>query len=251
MTVTKRINTGRGHWYKLDGKKALGVTTVLSDGIPKPALTSWAAREAATFAADNLDTLQALERDARIDLIKSSPWRDRDRAARRGTEVHTLAEQLLAGHEIDVPDELVGHVDAYMAFIREHRFTAEHVELVIGNRKHGYMGTLDAIGTISGRRWLVDIKTTRSGIYPEVALQLAAYRYAEFYLDPAGAEQPMPDVDAVAALWVRADGYDLVPLNAGIEAFRVFTHAIAIARFTKSENDQWVHDVVAPQGAVA
>src|SRR5690606_35587926 len=95
--VTKRIDTARSHWYKLDGEKVDGVTTVISNGIPKPALTNWAAKQAATFAADNLDTLTALDREARIDLVKGSPWRDRDAAARRGTEVHGLAERIVNG----------------------------------------------------------------------------------------------------------------------------------------------------------
>ncbi|NKV11056.1 hypothetical protein GS909_07910 [Rhodococcus hoagii] len=31
----------QGHWYKLDGEKADGVTTLLGNGIPKPALINW------------------------------------------------------------------------------------------------------------------------------------------------------------------------------------------------------------------
>src|SRR5690348_144937 len=108
MAVTKRIDTARGHWYKLDGDKVDGVTTVIGNGVPKPALMPWAAREVATFAADNLELLGQLERDARIDLLKGAHYRDRDKAARRGTEVHRLAERLIKDEEIDVPEELVG-----------------------------------------------------------------------------------------------------------------------------------------------
>lgn len=243
--VTKRVNSGRGHWYKLDGQKAPGVTTILGDGVPKPALTAWAAREVATFAADNLDTLGALDRDARIDLLRGAPWRDRDRAARRGTEVHRLAEQLVAGHEVTVPEELVGHVDAYVGFLDDWDVRAEHVELVVGHRRHRYMGSLDLIARLAdGRRWLLDLKTTRSGIYSEVALQLAAYRYAEFYLDDRGREQPMPEVDACGAVWVRADGYDLVPVDAGPRTFRTFLYVQQVAHFTTGES--LVGDVLTP-----
>ena len=39
------------------------------------------------------------------------------------------------------------------------------------------MGTFDLIADFNdGLRRLVDIKTTRSGIYPETTIQVAAYR---------------------------------------------------------------------------
>jgi hypothetical protein len=247
--VTKRIDGGRGHWYKLDGQKVDGVTTIIGDGVPKPALTSWAAREVATFAADNLDTLASLDRESRIDLLKGAPYRERDRAARRGTEVHGLAEKIIGGAEVDVPDELVGHVDAYLRFLEEWEPRNELVERVVGHRAHRWLGTLDMIADLNdGNRWLLDIKTTRSGVFGEVALQLAAYRHAEFYLDDHGAEQPMPTVDAAGVIWVRADGYDLVPVQAGPDIYRTFRYVQQVAHFTRSARDL-VGDVLTPGAA--
>jgi hypothetical protein len=247
--VTKRINSGRGHWYKLDGQKVDGVTTVLGDGIPKKALPNWAAREVATFAADNLDVISELERDAVIDLLKGAPWRDRDRAARRGTEVHQLAEQLAAGEEVTVPDELVGHVDSYLQFLDDWQPTNELIEVVVGHHTHKWMGTLDMIATLNdGNRWLLDIKTTRSGIFGEVAIQLAAYRHAEFMLDDNDSQQPMPQVDRVGAIWVRADGYDLIPVKADANTYRLFRYAQQIAGFVRNASD-YVGDAIRPEVA--
>lgn len=247
MSVTRRYETGKGHWYKLDGQKVDGVTTVLSNGIPKPALTGWAAREVATFAATNLTLLAELDEAARIDLLKGAPWRDRDAAARRGTEVHRLAEQLITGTEVEVPDELVGHVDAYMRFLDDWQVNEVLVEFVCGHRNHKWMGTGDLVADLAdGQRWLLDLKTTRSGIYGETALQLAAYRHADFYLDIDGNPQPFPKVDAVAAVWVRADGYDLIPVNAGDDVYRMFRYAQQIAAFTTRHSKEWVLDALTP-----
>ena len=59
------------------------------------------------------------------------------------------------------------------------------------SRTFGFAGTLDAICTIAGRRGLLDIKTGRSGVYPEVALQLAAYAHADFcVIDPNAPGRP-------------------------------------------------------------
>ena len=58
MTV-KRINSGSGHRYEDDGRKLDGVTTLISAGLPKPALTWWAAGTTANYAVDHWDELAA------------------------------------------------------------------------------------------------------------------------------------------------------------------------------------------------
>ena len=248
--VTRRVD-GRngGHWYRLDGEKVDGVTTVIGNGVPKPAIPYWAAREVAGFAYDNLDIVSDLKRDEAVDLLKGVPWRDRDRGARRGGEVHGYASAMINGEEVEVPEELVGHVDSYLKFLEAFNVQPVLVEFVCGNRTHRWMGTGDLIADFNdGLRRLVDIKTTRSGIYPEATIQVAAYRNAEFYLDAYGKERPMIPVDACAAVWVRADGYDLVPLNADPFAYRVFRHAQVIAQWQGKDGpgDQSVGDVIQP-----
>jgi hypothetical protein len=80
---------------------------------------------------------------------------------------------------------------------------------------------------------LADIKTTRSGIYGETALQLAAYRYAEVYLDGQGGEHPLPDIDDTWAIWVRADGYSVIPVNTSPSVFDDFRRVAATSRAAK------------------
>src|SRR5690348_13203030 len=118
---TRRRNYGRNHSYFLDGKSIAGrgVTTLLGNGFPKPALVNWAAGEAAACALDEQDIwvpIAQRSRDAAYDYIKDASTRDRDAAAKRGTEVHKLAERLQSGEEVEVPPELVGHVDSYLRF---------------------------------------------------------------------------------------------------------------------------------------
>jgi hypothetical protein len=235
----KRINTGKGHWYRIDGRKADGVTTLLSDGLPKPALLPWGIRSVAEYAADHLDRLvemQPMGREAIVAALKQAPYSDRDRAAKRGTEVHGLAEKLINGVEVDVPDELAGHVESYVRYLDEWKPTPVLVEATVASRKWGYCGTLDAVYDLpDGRRVIGDIKTSRSGIFPEIVLQLAAYRYAEVYLD-GDDEKPMADVGITHAqgIWVRADGYDVYDLPADEAAFNKFLHVATVARWAKS-----------------
>jgi hypothetical protein len=69
------------------------------------------------------------------------------------------------------------------------------------SHQYGWAGTFDAIFEFPNGlrglpmecpRLMVDLKTNRSGIFGETALQLAGYRYADTYLDEDGNEQPMP-----------------------------------------------------------
>lgn len=239
---TYRRNYGRGHGYFLDGNKVIGVTTAIKGGLPAPALVGWAGRTVAETAAAELDFITEMkERSgeaAVVTYLKESPWRDRDAAARRGTEVHGYAEQLIAGVDVDVPEELQGHVQAYADWLNAWEPDPHVVEGVVLNRKRRYMGTLDLIADIGGERWLLDVKTTRSGVFAETVLQLAAYRYAEAYLTADGAEKPMPAVDRTGVIWVRADGADLIPVDTDQTVFRQFLYCLETARNSDQLKDR-------------
>lgn len=263
---TRINNHGRGHSYHLDGDKVRGVTTVINDGVPKPALVGWAARTVAEYVIDRLnkdgDTITAnglitdlqafnetrkwkekLGADgfSRIGLAKllgQVQYAERDAAGNRGTEVHTLAERLARGEEIEVPEPLTGHVDSYMRFLDEWQPTDALLERVVINRRWRYMGRLDAIYTLPGLgRTLVDLKTSRSGPYGDAALQLAGYRFAETMLTEDGqGEEPMPEVDNCAIVWIRADGYDVFRFEVDDLAFRTFLYAKQIAEWTDGDD---------------
>lgn len=241
MTI-QRINAGRGHWYKVDDRKFDGTTTLIGDGMRKKALEAWGIRSVAEYVADNLDSVVAMRgmgREAIVAALKQSPYTDRDKAANRGTEVHALADRLMLGDEVEVPDELAGHVESYVRFLNEWQPRPVLTETVVAHRKWRYCGTLDIVADLpDNRRVIADIKTSRSGIYPETVLQLAAYRYAEAYSD-GGEEQRVEDLGITGALgiWVRADGYDVYDLPADEDAFKAFLHIAYGARWATSNKD--------------
>jgi len=232
-----RRNHGRGHSYYVNDRKTPGATTILGNGYPKH-LEKWAADSSTAYAVDNWETLSDLPISERIKLISGARFADRDQAARRGTEVHALAQRLAAGEDIPVPDELVGHVDAYLAFASDWDLREVFVEAPVANVTWGYCGTIDAVADLAdGYRWLLDLKTGRSGIFREAALQLSAYRYAEWWLDAKGDPQPMLEVDRVGAVWLKADrSYELVPVDASPETFRTFLYCQQIAQFADRDD---------------
>jgi hypothetical protein len=239
-----RIQRGRNHSYTINGHKAVGVTTALSKGLPKPNLIPWAARcvaqEAAPLLAwpgnaeDWLSEHQLHSEQQIVDYLKKAPDRIKEGAALRGTKVHKIAEKLVFGRDdVDVPQELQGHVESVIKFLEEWKIRPLLVENTIGSYQWGYAGTFDLIAELpDGRRVLFDYKTGQSGIWGETALQLSAYRYADAYVAQDGTEIPMREVGITEAkaVWVRADGYDVYPLNTDGHVFKVFLHVLQVAK---------------------
>lgn len=236
MSRLKRINYGRGHGYKLDGRKVEGVTTLISKGISKPGLMYWSARCVAEYVADQdpavLEMLRSLGRDGMVGALKGVPWARRDAAAIRGTEVHKLAERLADGQQVEVPDELAGHVDACLAFLNDTRVAPLFNEASCASVTHRYAGTLDMIGDLpDGRRALFDYKTSASGVWPETALQLSAYRFSEFLTDgDKEVETASLGINCAYAVHLTSSGYQMIPVDSGPEVFEMFRAVAYIAR---------------------
>jgi hypothetical protein len=230
MTI-RRINSGSGHRYEDDGRALDGVTTLIGAGLPKPALTWWAAGTTANYAVDHWDELSARPLSERLNTLTKAHRQVRDRAANRGTEVHRLAVQLVRGDEVEIPPELEGHVLAYVKFLDEWQPEPILVEATVVNRDVGYAGTLDLLATFppDPAVAICDVKTG-AGVYGDAGLQLAAYAYAQKYLDADGQEQPMPHVDVARVVHVRSDGYEVYPFPLDAGVFSAFRHVAWVAR---------------------
>jgi hypothetical protein len=130
----KRVENKRNHWYideDAGGERIDGVTTLTGDGLPKPALLNWAGDATAEYAVDNWETLSALSPSERLKRIKGGRYEKRDAAANKGTQIHKMAERLIAGEKVTVPDDLRGYVESCARFLDEFDFRAEHVEAVV------------------------------------------------------------------------------------------------------------------------
>lgn len=249
MTITRR-NHGTGHSYTVDGVKLPGVTAILGM-LPKDALLKWSAEVTANYAVDNWAALARLGPSQRLKQLYAARFADRDAAANRGTAVHRLAEQHARGEDVTIPDELAGHVESYLDFL-DRGVKPVAVELVVANRAAGYCGTLDLIadlppltlpsgGTVPAARWLLDIKTSRSGIFRESALQVCAYSRAEAFAAEDGSERPMEwfGIARHGALHVRGDGWDLRPLDCGDLTWEFFLR-LAWLHHHQEASDGWV-----------
>lgn len=236
----KRVDYAKYHVYKdANGHRVPGVTSILGDGINKPALVNWAASATADYAINRWDHLADLPPAARLKELQGARYAERDAAANRGTEVHRIGEALVKGEEVPVPPELVDYAEGYARFLDEFKVTPVEVEFGCANYTVGYAGSADGIFDLTlpklGRkRLLVDLKTNRSGIFAETALQLAAYRFSEVLLaDDDRPERPMIEVDGCAGIHVTPNGSHLIPITADDAVFLTFRYAAQMAAFTK------------------
>ena len=173
---------------------------------------------------------------AAVDHLKRAPDRSSGVAAKTGTDVHNLCERINRGEDIGrVHPDLQAFIDHYRRFIVDFEPGFLEIEATCWSDTYGYAGTLDFIAMIGDETVIVDIKTGKSGAWPDVALQLSAYANADFIIDAAGERRPLPQIDAAAVLTVRPDGYSLIPIRLGDDVFDTFKALIEVSK--------WEHDI--------
>lgn len=248
---------------------AVGVTSVLN-GLAKPFLRYWASKVVAENAYDHADTLltfvMAGQREEAVKWLKGTPNTFTGDAATRGTAVHEMTEAIdLAGAlppRMPKSSPLLPYARGYLAFREETEAVILDVERTIWSREFEYSGTLDRSllipesafdGFVEPPAWyegpdkriIADVKTTKSGVHSEVALQLAAYSHAEEQLVPnehgVYEAEPWPEhADTGLVIHLRPDAWRLVPVRCGPSEFEVFCMLRKLFTWDRSVKDTLV-----------
>lgn len=234
------------------------VTTIIS-ALDKPALIYWSAEQTALAAVHEKQAWEGLAKrstDDAVDWLKNARFRRAPgsrSAAELGTAVHAACEQYaLTGTRPDVDAQIAPFLDQFDRWLEQ--FQPEYVatEVTVFNTTYGYAGTCDGFLNIGGVRFILDYKTSAksfdkqgkpTGPYPEVALQLAAYRHAElaavwrprryekfrrrFYLLSDAERElavPVPDVDAGLVMHITPEHCVAYPVECGAEVFDAFLY---------------------------
>lgn len=237
-------DTKQGRYYPWDGNKFISVTTAIGDGVPKPGLNRWFIKNLAELAAKNRKALAKIGRapDAKEWLLDKH-YGDKDNsAAILGSAVHALCEKIANGEGVENNSETEPFIAGYRAFIKKYSVKFIETEATVFSKEHGYAGTLDAIIEVDGKLYVADIKTGKS-VYPEVALQCAAYRYAEFIGRSDKTEDQMPKVKGGLVLHVRPEGTSVFPLDIALDTFDTFLSALDIYRWQKIDGKHAIGDM--------
>lgn len=255
----KRIYTWRNEKY-------WSVTTILQ-AVPKHALKPWAVKVTAAGAladrdivavmlgkcptpADCSDTARLLAKTSgqkakqveaefcehcyqALQYLKAPATSARDRAGGLGQTIHDATEAYILGKPFPKWNVLIApRMKQFEKWLADYEPEFGATEVSVYNRSEHYAGTLDGFATIQGRTGIGDYKSGK-GLYPEVALQLAAYRHAEFMGLPDGSEEPLPAVDFAWALRLADNDYQFEEVRADREVFNAFKYVREVFRWSE------------------
>lgn len=290
-----------------DDVRHWSVTTIIG-ALDKPALVYWAANETAKAALAFRDTWASIEESS--GTAEAEKWlagaryragKDLLSAASLGTACHAMCERYALTGERPTDDDLRSAIaaeckgqkktiDAELATLRqmvgqfdrwcdEFQPTYQAAEVTVYSPTYAYAGTCDAFLTVDGVRFIGDYKTSRksadgqgkkTGPYPEVALQLAAYRFAEmaavwrprrfekfrrryYLLGPAEREMavPVPEVDTGLVIHITPEHCDAYPVECGPEIHEAFLFVLEAARFAFQTSKKVIGPELTPPAAAS
>lgn len=258
-TGTDRIPQPSQGWYRVPGTdtKLRRVTTILSQGFPKPQLVFWAANLTAEDAFAHLPRLVAAslnpaDKEEAYDWLRKGHIRKKDERADIGGAVHDVIEAKVLGTPIPesflTDDEIAPYIDHFLRFVAEWEIEFEASEMTVGNFTDGWAGKLDylfrsrliarLLNVPPQTLFVGDTKTggelDEKGVYPEAGAQMSAYRRAEVCWLRDGTQIPMPKChDVGIVLHLRPEGYRPMPLKCGDDVYAVFRHVQAVAEFQR------------------
>jgi hypothetical protein len=217
-------------WYKdtETGNEVPGVSSIV-DMMPKSALIPWAARLAAEYVVGNMDEVQSMlsEKDGEktaINWIKGASSRFSNKAANEGTAVHHYAEEVARAvmnntkpKSDDMPKGMMPYLKNYVRFLKEFDVEPVMLEETVWEDEVGYAGRFDMVArlrSIDNALCIIDTKSGASGVWESVSLQQTAYKYAtRWYNNATEKFEPMPDIERTYALWLRPEGFALIPVD--------------------------------------
>lgn len=247
MSTRLSFSPGNHSYWLADpdtGKKSrvASVTTLLNQ-LDKPALKKWAPRVAAEYAVDHWDTLAHQPPSERRKAIAEAPWSTMQRAAASGTAIHAMAEDLLAGRPVEVPESLAAQVEGLAKWWDATGMTRTAAEQRVWSDADDDLGLCAFAGTLDLRvscprrgPGLLDVKTG-AGVYGEHAIQLVAYAVADFaVIEDQDFSSPFPFW--LGVLHVRPEGTSLhvVPPEARDAAAARFE----LLRMLRATDEPWL-----------
>ena len=261
-----------------DDLRLWSVTTILSV-LDKPGLLYWAAEQAALAAVRMAKSLPTrIEEDGAATVVKTL----RDARFQRpkdslsdsefGTQCHALAEEYtLTGVRptptrevfMDDLDAAVACMDRHDELLQKWDPTFLATEVTLYNETYRYAGQTDGFAAWGGVDVVYDYKFSKKSynaqgkpteLYPEVAAQLAAYRFAEFaavwrarrfskyskryYLLNAAEREmalPVPKVEGGLGIKITPEHATAYPVRCDEHVFDCFLYIMECAR--------WMFDV--------
>lgn len=183
----QKIQEKSERFYDTPIGKLPSVTTILAL-LNKPAIVNWAVKMTISYLSTKLDDIRegklTLTEENASDILKEAKAYHntlKEQAADIGTQVHALIEAYLQGEkisfaDIENADKIQSAFDAFLKWEKDNEFTCIKTEHPVYSLK-GYAGTLDIVGKLKKKLYIIDLKTSNS-LWPEMLMQVGAYLFA-------------------------------------------------------------------------
>jgi len=172
------------HIYTVDGNKVISVTGVTGIIDKSGPLMWWSVSQCLDFIKNGLPDFEEMD-EVQSEQFFHDAHRAHLRSSRTeaniGTMAHKWIEDYLREPALPPPmpknPKLLSTVNSWLEWKKQHELTPYETEFKVYSRENNYAGTCDYDGIVSGERCIVDWKTGKA-VYPEHALQTAAYQLA-------------------------------------------------------------------------
>lgn len=167
------------HIYMKSGIRCSSPTGAIGIIDKSKQLVPWAGEMIENFLMNNVGKKLTEEL---IEQAIEQPGLVKREAANIGTAAHEWIEKFVKGEKPPMPekDGSILAVSNFLNWVKEHKIKFISAEKLVYSKKYNYAGTVDAIATVTGEKkpYIIDYKVS-NGLYPSVALQTAAYQFAD------------------------------------------------------------------------
>ena len=209
---------GRHYTSPLTGIEGPSVTNCLV--AEKPAIAWWQAKGALRAAWEDREAFSRMgDVEAAIKAYQSAAFKQRDKAADVGSDVHAVCEALAGDRDMPAHSaDARPYVEQFLKAVSVCDIEPVEVERSVWNETYAYGGTFDLYATVAGTPTLIDLKTGK-GVYKEASWQLAGLNACEVYADDGAPYRP---AERLAVLHLTPEEWSLHDVDDPSLALRTF-----------------------------
>ena len=230
------------HWYRwTDPVTGIqhnmpGVTGLLNTLWKGHALDAWKDKTIAEAAVAlyRKGIMDELTDPMAVAAIREAVKEPRMVAARLGSEIHAMAEDLHADRQPEGSELAYKYASTYWTWWKGSGWRLRLSEAIVVNPSQNYGGTFDLLAyDQDGKTVLADIKT--GGVWREAILQLTAYGLCPL-VSPMGSDKvyPMPMPDRYVVLDVKPEGVRPIDINVGQAEMMAWADVLDLVKWQNS-----------------
>lgn len=168
-------------YYNTPGGEYASVTTVLDLLDKSMALVPWAVGLTVRYLHEHIEELQGDITEERVkEIIAASKGQYKEKSAEAldiGSRTHQAIEAWLKNEPMTLTNDIQAPFMAFLEWATARDFSVIATERTVINDAYRYAGTCDLVGMLDGKKYVIDLKTSKAFYEPSMPMQVAAYAH--------------------------------------------------------------------------